>query len=646
MIKNKNYFQFSKVDHVEMYTFDQSLEQFRQQMVDHGGDSEGTIREIIQNSLDAKNPEIEAPVKIDLSVLEVDRRQIPGLDEVFDHITALNPQNTYTSETVKHMRSKHIEEKVTVLTAEDSNTQGLSGAESEDGGTYSVYAYNKGVHAEHSNLSTEKTRGGSHGVGKIANNAASDIHLMYFANCDEYGNQHLGGSVQLFDHELDEQAYRGTGYYADLNEKNELIPRRNAHHNSLFFRKNTRGLKIIVPYLRAELNNEKDLIKAVFSNFFVAIIEKNLEVTLNINNNFIEINNDTINEVLKEYYPTEVSEMKKEFLPLYVQTYLNTEPRALQVTLPKKYGSPTFNFKLYFYDEDEEIPTGRTAIVRSMGMKIEDRKVPSHVRTPYNAVLIGGPEEDEYLKTLENESHTILSYHSIRDHNENLKAKKFLNTLNKKIKEVIEESQSEKYETEGNIDTSDLIYEMNWEFDQQMGENSEKVELTNNINVTIDNKKEKRKKHKNRKDEGISGEKNKTRARTKRRPRKKQPDPGKKLEVVNYILPPVVVSRAVIHNEEFISFDFNEIEGANHWERVNLGMILVNGQGEEIDEGIYLKDMYTSINEMNANKTDIVFDDEKIYDVPVLNGKVFLHLKTGQNYNPNLKFIYKVEVES
>lgn len=37
---------------------------------------------------------------------------------------------------------------------------------------------------------------------KIASNAVSDLHMMYFANCDEEGNKHLGATVQLIEHKL------------------------------------------------------------------------------------------------------------------------------------------------------------------------------------------------------------------------------------------------------------------------------------------------------------------------------------------------------------------------------------------------------------------------------------------------------------
>lgn len=137
---NNNNFQFSTIGHVEIFTFDQSLEHFRQQMIDGGADAEGTIREIIQNSLDAKNYESNEPVKVDLTVTTINKSDIPGINEIFTHIQALKPGNHYTSETVKHMKKKEVDQQVTVLTAEDSNTLGLTGAEDSDGGTYAVYA--------------------------------------------------------------------------------------------------------------------------------------------------------------------------------------------------------------------------------------------------------------------------------------------------------------------------------------------------------------------------------------------------------------------------------------------------------------------------------------------------------------------------
>ena len=59
--------------------------------------------------------------------------------------------------------------------------------------------------------------------------------------------------------------------------------------------------------------------------------------------------------------------MKKVFTPLYVKTYKNEEPRDIVVSIMIK----DFHIQVYF-DYDESIAKGRVAIVRTIGMKIED----------------------------------------------------------------------------------------------------------------------------------------------------------------------------------------------------------------------------------------------------------------------------------
>ena len=101
---------------------------------------------------------------------------------------------------MKKEMSKH---EVPYISFEDCNTKGLVGAEHgenvQKGDTWGVYAYKRGVHFIEEDNETENMRGGSHGVGKIACNAASDIYMMFFANCDETGKQHIGGTIELRD---------------------------------------------------------------------------------------------------------------------------------------------------------------------------------------------------------------------------------------------------------------------------------------------------------------------------------------------------------------------------------------------------------------------------------------------------------------
>src|SRR5699024_924438 len=199
-------------------------------------------------SLDARlHKDYELPVRVTITLDEIERQHLPGIDEAFEHIDALEGQNSYTKETIANMQKRKDIKNVKVITIEDSNTTGLKNAKNGQSGnvndTFGNYAYKKGVHAESSDKDHEISRGGSHGIGKIANNAASSIHLMYFANCDGEYNQHLGGTIQLVEHILDNQGYRATGYYTDVaNEStSRYIPFENNNAHPIF-KKETQGL--------------------------------------------------------------------------------------------------------------------------------------------------------------------------------------------------------------------------------------------------------------------------------------------------------------------------------------------------------------------------------------------------------------------
>src|SRR5699024_8900866 len=106
------------------------------------------------------NDQINEPVIVILSISKVAKKDLPGIDELFSRIKELKPGNSYSKETVDHMKLQEDLKEVLVLTASDSNTKGLSGVDTIDGGTYAIYAYNKGVHGKVENTQLEDTRGG------------------------------------------------------------------------------------------------------------------------------------------------------------------------------------------------------------------------------------------------------------------------------------------------------------------------------------------------------------------------------------------------------------------------------------------------------------------------------------------------------
>jgi len=628
-------FRFASIDYLEVATFDNSLDHF------HRDGIRGTIKENIQNALDARLFE-DQPVKVTIRMYEVPKKILPGIDEVFNHINSLVGHNTYTTETINYMKSKEIIDKVPVISFEDSNSKGLSGAKNGQSNnrqdTYGIYAYNKGVHFVEDDMDKELKRGGSHGIGKIANNAASDIHLMYFANCDHENNKHLGATIQLIEHTLNNETYRATGYYTDMEkESGKLIPFENKSlHKAL--RKDTRGLKIIIPYVRAEFFDYVEIIRAVCDDFFLAILENNLVVEVfEVDEELTLIDKNTIVTLIKDsrFYYTDIEDMRKVFTPLYVDTLSNEKPIPIEVSNNKD----IFNFKLYF-TYNPEIVVGRVAILRTIGMKIEDLGVNGHKRKPFNAVLVGGAKEDRYLKSLENESHTKLSFDDIRDETEKKNAKKFITNLHKKLAEVIDEHFNKNNPANGNLETDDLIFETESSFKNLLDSTSEKIVINSGNIVHKRNGKEKRDKKGNKSTSENSNKKK------ERRPRKIKTDSESTVE--QFVTPNDAVSRLFIQTDEIIYIDLYKV-GLDLTKyklnkTCNLIFKIVDGNGEIVGDDFDFSLYISNISDINTQK-HYTYSDNKIKNIEVTNNKIQIKINLINDNMTKLKFMYELEVE-
>lgn len=638
--------QFSSISCMEEFSFNKVLEKFYNYGI------VGLVRENIQNSLDGKLQDNDDPVIVTIKTGTIKKDDIPGLEEVKARIKCLKGKNSYTKETIKHMQNKMNDELVNYISFEDSNTKGLSGAKhgqtNNPKDTWSIYAYNKGVHGEEEDESVEKSKGGSHGIGKIASNAASDLYMMYFANCDEHGDQHLGGTVQLIEHEFESNYYRATGYFtkveqdANNSSKTKFIPHENNYGD--VFRKDTRGLKIIIPFLREQFNDELEIIRSVCDSFFVAILDGKLEVTVNDKN----INSQNISSFInsKIYYEQEIENIKNVFTKLYFNTYTTKEPRLIEISDLKD----TYEFDLYF-DYDLKIPTGRMAIIRTIGMKIEDKKIKNNVRKPFNAVLIPRSlKEDEFLKSLENESHTELSFDHIKDPNLQKNAKKFINNISKEISKIIEEEIRKSNPTDGIMDTKDVLYEVNATFKKAL------AEATATVNIKKKNSKDLKSgslpsvslvkvgggatKNTKGKTGGkgkiTSGEGNKTRkVRT-------TVDSNGENKII-YKAPTNVVQRVVTSNKEYVKFNFSKMKELKNVNTCNISLAVIDGMGEEYKNEFNMKDSYQKATDIQT-KDSLTIEDNLIRDVKIENGIAQIQLDLKPEYNKSLKFVYYVEV--
>ncbi|WP_042355651.1 hypothetical protein [Bacillus rubiinfantis] len=635
---NRKYWQFSPIPNIEESNFDKTLERFYNLRIP------GLVRENIQNSLDGRLLDTTVPVVVTIKTGTIATENIPGIHEVITRIRCLKARNKYTEETIEHMLNKLSQKQVRYISFEDENTRGLSGAKNgqshHTSDTWSIYAYNKGFHSEEDDETVETSRGGSHGVGKIASNAASDLHVMYFANCDAEGNQHLGGTVQLIEHQYEHQYYRSTGYFTDIQRlernKTKFYPFENHFHD--IFEKKTRGLKIIIPYLRDEYDDEHEMVKSVCDSFFMSILQKKLVVHINDK----KITHETLLKFIQDpnYYVQTVAEMKKEFTPLYVNTYLKQMPQPIHVSD----GVHDLKFQLYFH-YNEEIPKGRVAIIRTIGMKIEDMKIKNNATKPFNAVFIGGTTEDAYLKSLENESHTQVSFDHIKDPQLKKRARRFINKLNEAITRIIEEVIRKNNQTDGAMDTKDILYVVENQFKKDLSDAMGTVVVNKGksvVKVTPDAPKKKKKRGKKKPIEKPLDENKEPVKRKKRTPVPANKD-NQEQPKVEYSVHPKIVERLVIGRNEMVKFNFTQSNILASEDVCNIKLSIIDGMGVEYEDDFSIHDNYDRVVD-RATGEECPCQKNMIKNVKITNGVAQLRLELKQNYNKALKLIYHVEV--
>ncbi|WP_252243134.1 hypothetical protein [Clostridium sp. ZBS14] len=630
------FWNFSPLKSIEEANFNGALERFYKLGI------AGFVRENIQNSLDGKLQGLDEPVIVEIKTGSINKNDIPGFKEIKARVNSLKGYNEYTRETIDHMKKSMDKEEVYYISFEDSNTKGLTGAKNgqnnsvED--TWGIYAYKKGVHSIEVDSDIESGRGGSHGIGKIASNAASDLFMMFFANCDSENNKHLGGTIQLIEHEYEEKCYRATGYFTDIENNCKYIPFENKFSSE--FSKDTRGLKIIIPFLREEFNDEKEIIKSICDGFFVAILEEKLEVKVNDK----RLNKNTIKSYIEAstYYEQNISEIKKKFTPLYLNTYLNSEFTEIDI----RSLTDVYKFKLYF-QINSAIKKGRLGIIRTIGMKIEDKKIKNNATKPFNGVLIPcSIKEDAFLKLLENESHTEIEHQHIKDTKTRRNAEKFINNISNRLAEIINKKITEMNPTTGKMNTEDILYTIESKFKKDLKKAVEPVKIVDSEGV----KKELTKDlgNKRKKINAGAGEKEpKTELETK--PKKKlrrattiNNYSGDRRKEKRYNIGAEAVERVIIRDKEYIKFDLDNSEAEK--KRVcDVALVVVDGMGEECFNEFNVLDNYKSVTDKNTGKNCLI-KDNLIKDVSIKKGKVNIEVMLNEKANRFLKFVYYVEV--
>jgi hypothetical protein len=595
----------------------------------------GLVRENIQNSLDAVLDK-ETPVTIIIKTGKLENDMIPGFKDLKEHVNSLVGRNKPVRDTIKYIQDSLLIKENGFVSFEDENTKGLEGSrdgELNEKSAYFAYAYGKGIHCEDDDESHEEIRGGSHGVGKIASNSASKIHTMFFANCDEKGYQTLGGTISLNEHIMNNVNYRKIGYFSMFYES-KYSPFVNENYSSVF-KKTTRGLKIIIPIIRDGYCDEKKLIKEVIDNFLFGFIAEKLIV--HINEHILD--SETVINYIEsdEYYIQSVDQVVETFTPLYFRTLSNHFIKD-DLFIRDKYSPKPFRFKLYLW-YDQRIQSGRTAIFRNIGMKIEDKKISGFVQSSYNAVLLPySGVEDKFLKELESEAHDKLDSSHIKDELKKQNAVRFINNLSKEIGGIIQYFVSNSENDTGIIDVSDILYTLENKFATDL----KKSQPTLHIGFGKNTKKII--KVKNTDDPGVE-------------PRIHKEVPGVHYEKVSkvkkqfgnegkktyYKVPKGRIKRLVYDEKEVIDIDLKGCSLPSGIDSGNLMISIVDGMGKEHTNEFKIGNEYYKVEDRNGFK-ELEIIDNYIKNVSIKEYSIHLKMKLSKKANANLKLRYYLEV--
>lgn len=179
-------------------------------------DIETFVREVLQNANDAGPVRKDEPIEVTFrfrhlrsSELDTFRKEF-GWDDLLPHLEGAAEEEQDLS--LQQFLDNETEDLV-LLTIEDENTEGLSGAEDADESNYTAL-----VRDMHRSNKTE-TQGGSHGVGGTVLWAFSGISTVLFTSNPvdpkEGSPPRFIGRNYLPDHTVDDTLYKGYGWFGE-----------------------------------------------------------------------------------------------------------------------------------------------------------------------------------------------------------------------------------------------------------------------------------------------------------------------------------------------------------------------------------------------------------------------------------------------
>lgn len=414
-------------------------------------------REIIQNSLDAKNNEILEPVKMAFELKSIAAKDIPGLEQLLLVLEQArkNIQHKETANKFDRAIEELKKDKIECLKVSDYNTIGMNESR------WDALLFKEGI-SDKSNDSSA----GRHGVGKKASFLMSLCNTVYYATKNTDGKMFFGGKSILVDWQnLENEWCSSKGWYGkkeiNSNDIECVSGDKIALINDFFARKDKYGSDVIVLAPRkvnSDYSLEQLIISSILENFFIGICEKKIEVKVNS----IKINSNNIDDIIDKYYISNFKSREsvganvtygllKDFQKAYLENKTNPQKIPMKIDPDDENEDSCLDIYLTL---DTEQTRKYYSFYRDHGMKIKDERYGDANRSFSAIVVARGEKLNEFLLNLENAAHDDFIIDENATDDEKKKQERILTGIRNRIYHII--SKATKLEVSDEIELEEL----------------------------------------------------------------------------------------------------------------------------------------------------------------------------------------------
>lgn len=369
-------------------------------------------REMTQNSIDAKNVDVDAPVIVEFKSFKIKTSQMPWYKDLVSEIE--NCENYWGSETesgivIRKMKELTSKEYLTCLRVSDFNTKGLIGVSDFNNKNTPWYYL---IHGSGVSEKTSSGSGGSKGIGKFAAVVNSLFRTVFYSTVskeDEIGYEGIANLCSAkMKNSTNNELTVGVGYYG-IENNNPIITEQISIDPNFKREKGEFGTDAYIIAFNDETNWEKTIITNVIESFIVAILNNKLIVRVAD----IEISKETLSSIIYDNKYID-SKRKKNIISQYL---LLTEEDVIKESFEVIHdGIKLGDVKLYlkaFESSEENYSTYSCTMVRYPYMKILDEKI---TNIDCSAMcIIEKNNISSMLRDVENVEHTEWQFNRINN---------------------------------------------------------------------------------------------------------------------------------------------------------------------------------------------------------------------------------------